>query len=272
MSSSVGRMAGKVAMITGASPNIGGTAALAFAREGARVVCNDINAEIAEASAEAVRKAGGDAIGLAGDVTDSDAMGAIVDSAIDQYGRIDVLLNNAASFGSGGVLTMSVEQFRHQVDVILSGTFITTQHVARIMVAAGGGGSIINVLSTTGFQGPSNNLAYASAKSALLNFTRGAAMELAPHEIRVNGFAPTVTIPAEEPERTRFVAALNDMRNEDGTGCDFFRLHPWKRLPSPKDYVGALLFLASDESELMTGSVVNVDGGALARYWAEVPH
>lgn len=269
MSRSEGRLAGKVALVTGASPNIGGTAAQAFAAQGAKVACSDLDPQVAGATAETIRRSGGEAIAVAGDVTDDTAMAEVVDKVIDRFGGIDVLVNNAASFRSGGILSMQVEDFRRQVDVILAGTFIVTQHVARKMVEAGKGGSIINVLSTTAWQGPSNNLGYASAKSALINFTRAVGMELAPHRIRVNGFTPTVTIPEVEPNRTAMLAAIDDMRTTDGT--DFVGLLPWHRLPTPSDYVGGLVFLASDESELMTGSNLNIDGGALAQYWPQVP-
>jgi len=264
-----GRLEDKIALVTGASPNIGGTAAAGFAAHGAVVACNDINPDVAEQTAAAIRDKGGEAIAVPADVTDPDAVARMVATVRGRYGRIDVLLNNAAIFVNGGVLTMPLETFRRQVDVILSGTFNVTKAVATCMVEVGNGGSIINVLSTAAWQGEANNIGYASAKSALINFTRSAAMELAPHHIRVNGFTPTVTFPEQHrggQSFTEVLAQLKETKNLDFTG-----LFPWNRLPSPADYVGPLVLLASDESMLMTGGSITVDGGALSRYWPQVP-
>ena len=269
MSETLGRLAGKVALVTGASPNIGGTAAAGFAAHGAIVACNDLKPSVAEQTAAGIRDKGGEAIAVPGDVTDPESVASMVAAVRDHYGRIDILLNNAAIFVNGGVLTMPVDVFRKQVDVILGGTFIVTKAVATAMVEVGNAGSIINVLSTAAWQGEANNIGYASAKSALINFTRSAAMELAPHRIRVNSLTPTVTFPERHRGGQSFsdvLAQLKETKNLDFTG-----LFPWHRLPSPADYVGPLVLLASDESSLMTGGNITVDGGALSRYWPQIP-
>jgi NAD(P)-dependent dehydrogenase (short-subunit alcohol dehydrogenase family) len=261
------RLAGKVVLVTGASRNIGGTVAAAYAAEGAAVACNDVDPETATHCAESISAAGGAAIAVPGDVTDPAAMEAVVARIREEYGRVDVLLNNAASFRRGGVLSMQIEDFRAQLDVIVTGTFVASQTVARSMVETGTGGSIITVLSTAAWQGEAGNIGYSTAKSALINFTRSAAMELAPHGIRVNSFTPTATVPADPAAAERFLAGIERLRQRKK--MDFQGAMPWQRLPTAEDYIGALVFLASDDAALMTGSNVTVDGGALAKYWAQ---
>lgn len=263
------RLAGKVALVTGASRNIGGTIAEAYARERAVVACNDLDPMIAERCAAAITAAGGQALAVPGDVTDPAAMTALVERVIAEFGHVDILLNNAAAFRRGGLLTMSVADFRAQLDVIVTGTMVTSQAVAQAMVSTGRGGSIITMLSTAAWQGEVGNIGYSTAKSALINFTRSAAMELAPYGIRVNSFTPTATLPAEPEAAEQFSAGIERLRIRGK--MDFTGQLPWGRLPTPHDYVGALVLLASDESALMTGSNVTVDGGALAKYWPQPP-
>jgi NAD(P)-dependent dehydrogenase (short-subunit alcohol dehydrogenase family) len=263
------RLDDKVVLITGTSPNIGGVAAEAFAAAGARVACNDIIPETAAACVNRIANAGGNAMAVPADVTDLDAMTVAVDSVLSAWGRIDVVVNNAVRFDTRGVLDMPLEAFRSQVDLILTGTFITTKLVATSMIDRGVAGSIINVLSTAAWQGQAGNVGYCTAKSGLINFTRSVAMELAPYGIRVNGFTPTATRPDDHSLAESFDAATMSMVTA-GT-MDFVGRNPWSRLPTPTDYVGSLLFLASDLSALMTGSNITVDGGALAKYWPQSP-
>jgi NAD(P)-dependent dehydrogenase (short-subunit alcohol dehydrogenase family) len=203
------------------------------------------------------------------DVTDLAAMTAAVDQVLDRWGRIDVLVNNAVRFDTRGVLDMPLESFKSQIDVIVVGAFITTGLVARSMIERNVEGSIINVLSTAAWQGQAGNVGYCTAKSGLINFTRSVAMELAAHHIRVNSFTPTATVPDDPTLAAAFNQAV-DALAETNT-IDFLARNPWSRLPTPTDYVGSLLFLASDLSAMMTGSNITVDGGALAKYWPQTP-
>jgi NAD(P)-dependent dehydrogenase (short-subunit alcohol dehydrogenase family) len=234
----------KVALVTGTSRNIGGALAAGLAAEGARVACNDIDPGTAAACAQRIGDA---AVAVPFDVTDAEAAAAGVATVID----------------------MPIERFRAQVEVIVGGAFIVTQLVARSMVEAGVRGSIVNILSTAAWQGQAGNVGYCTAKSALVNFTRSVAMELAPHGIRVNGLTPTATIP-DDPDLAVRTSALFDRMAETGT-VDFGRLNPWPRLPTPADYVGPLVFLASDDAGMVTGTNLTVDGGALAKYWPQLP-
>jgi NAD(P)-dependent dehydrogenase (short-subunit alcohol dehydrogenase family) len=262
-------LGGKVALVTGTSPNIGGVLASGLAAAGAKVACNDIDEAHAEGRAKLIEADGGDAMAVPFDVTESAAAGDAVDAVLDRWGGIDILVNNAVVFDPAGVLDMPVERFRRQVDVSLGGAFVLTQLVARAMVSRSVEGSIVNVLSTAAWQGQAGNIGYCSAKSGLINFTRSAAMELAPHRIRVNSLTPTATIPDDPDLAQRFTAAFDAMAQEGS--MDFGRYNPWHRLPTPSDYVGPLVFLVSEDARMMTGTDVTVDGGALAKYWPQVP-
>lgn len=255
--------------MTGTSPNIGGTLAAGLAAEGATVVCNDVAVEVAQACASGIEAAGGTAVAAPFDVTVEAEVASAVREVLDRWGRIDILVNNAVRFDAGGVLDMPVERFRRQVDVILAGAFLVTQAVAKSMVERDLRGCIVNMLSTAAWQGQAGNVGYSTAKSGLVNFTRSVAMELAPHRIRVNSLTPTATIPDDpalaEPTERAFARMA-----KAGT-VDFATLNPWERLPTPADYVGPLVFLVSDDAGMVTGTDLKVDGGALAKYWPQIP-
>ncbi|MEZ5375139.1 MAG: SDR family oxidoreductase [Acidimicrobiales bacterium] len=269
MSADPGALHGKVAIVTGTSPNIGGVLASGLAAAGATVVCNDIVAATAEARAATITAAAGKALAAPFDVTDPGAVSDAVDDVIDRFGRIDILVNNAVAFDQAGVLDMPIERFRRQVDIVLGGSFLMTQAVTRSMVERGVRGSVINILSTAAWQGQAGNVGYCTAKSGMINFTRSVAMELAPHGIRVNSLTPTATMPDDPELARRFDRAISAAA--DAGLVDFAGLNPWERLPTPSDYVGPLVFLASDAAAMMTGTDVRVDGGALAKYWPQLP-
>lgn len=262
------RLQDQVAIVTGASPNIGGALAAGLAQHGAKVVCTDISPAVAEAAAARINDAGGEALAAVGDVTDPDHATEVVDLAVGRWGRVDVLVNNAVAFDQRGLMDMPVDAYRRQVDIILTGSFLFSRAAARAMIAGGRGGSIINVLSTAAWQGQPGNVGYSTAKSGMINFTRSVAMELAEHGIRVNGFTPTATQP-QDPELVSQVGQLG--RVEGKFPMDFTGQLPMSRLPNPQDYVGAVVFLASPDSAMITGSNITVDGGATAKYWPWLP-
>lgn len=262
------RLRDKVAIVTGASANIGGALAEGLAAEGARVVCTDVQRDVAERCAQRIRQAGGEAIAMVGDVTDEGHAAETVDAAVSTWGSLDVLVNNAVMFHQSGLFDIRTEDYRRVVDIILTGALLFTRAAAAAMIDGGRGGSIINMLSTAAWQGQPGNIAYTTAKSGLINFTRSAAMELAEHDIRVNGFTPTATEAQDEETAQRF-ARLTSRGKWD---MAFASQIPMRRLPRPQDYVGALVFLASDDSVMMTGSNISVDGGATAKYWPWAPH
>lgn len=262
------RLQDQVAVVTGASPNIGGVLAAGLADHGARVVCTDISRSAAEQAADRIVAAGGEAVAVVGDVTDPDHADEAMQIALDRWGRVDVLVNNAVYFDQRGLLDMPVDDYRRQVDIILGGSFLFSRAAARVMIDGGRGGSIINVLSTAAWQGQPGNIGYSTAKSGMINFTRSVAMELAEHGVRVNGFTPTATQP-QDPALVAEVGRLD--RVEGKFPMDFSGQLPMSRLPTPEDYVGAVVFLASSESAMITGTNITVDGGATAKYWPWQP-
>ena len=264
------RLAKKIAIVTGTSPNIGGGIAEGLAEEGATVVCVDVAADNAGQCAEAIRRSGGQALGITCDVTDEGQVEAMVARVRQTYGGVDVLVNNAGILGGLGVLEMPVERWSRQIAVNLTGTFLCTKHAARLMVAQQRRGSIVVVVSTAGHQGQAGNIAYSTSKSGLLNFTRAAAMDLARHGIRVNSLTPTATDTGEAADRA--VAWGRPRPEPRPRGLDFAKMVPMGKLPSPRHYARAVAFLASDDAELITGTDLRVDAGAIAKYWPWIPN
>jgi NAD(P)-dependent dehydrogenase (short-subunit alcohol dehydrogenase family) len=266
----VTRLAGKVVVVTGTSPNIGGGIAQGLADEGAKIVCVDLTEDNAQQCADWIRRRGGEALGIACDVTDERQVEAMVARARETYGGIDVLVNNAGILGGVSVLDMPLERWNRQIGVNLTGTFLCTKHVARLMVEQGRRGSIIVVVSTAGHQGQAGNIAYSTSKSGLLNFTRAAAMDLVRHGIRVNSLTPTATDTEEGLERA---AAWGRPRpDRGGRMLDFAKMVPMGKLPSPRHYARAVVFLATDDAEMITGVDLRVDAGAIAKYWPWIPN
>ncbi|MBI2203886.1 MAG: SDR family oxidoreductase [Candidatus Rokubacteria bacterium] len=263
------KLAGKVAVVTGTSPNIGGGIAQGLADEGARIVCVDVAADNAQQCAEWIERRGGESLGVVCDTTDEAQVEAMVTRARDAFGGVDILVNNAGILGGQSVLDMPLERWTRQISVNLTGTFLCTKHVARVMVEQQRGGSIIVIVSTAGHQGQAGNIGYGTSKSGLLNFTRAAAMDLAPHRIRVNSLTPTATDVEEGLERA--VAWGRARPERRGRLLDFRKMIPTGQLPSPRHYARAAVFLASDDAEMITGFDLRVDGGALAKYWPWIP-
>jgi NAD(P)-dependent dehydrogenase (short-subunit alcohol dehydrogenase family) len=266
------RLSGKVALVTGTSTNIGGGIAEGLAAEGAALVCVDSRAENAADCARYITSTGGRATAVTCDVTDERLVFAAVASARETFGGIDVLVNNAAIFNKKGVIDMPLEEWRRQLEIILTGAFLFTKHIAKSMIEQSRKGSIINIISTAGHQGEPNNIAYCTAKSGLLNFTRSAAMELAAHGIRVNSLTPTATDPSESLERAARWGRKVPNADKLKQAFEPFRTRvPMQKLPSPRDYGRAAVFLASDDADMITGTDLRVDAGAIARYWAWNP-
>jgi NAD(P)-dependent dehydrogenase (short-subunit alcohol dehydrogenase family) len=264
------RLAGKVVIVTGTSPNIGGGIAEGLADEGAKVVCVDVNDANARQCADGIKRRGGEALAITCDVTDEAQVEAMVARARDAYGGVDVLVNNAGILGGLSVLEMPLDRWNRQISVNLTGNFLCTKHVARLMVEQKRRGSIVVIVSTAGHQGQAGNIAYCTSKSGLLNFTRAAAMDLVKHGIRVNSLTPTATDTEEGQERA--VAWGRPRQDRGGRLHDFAKMVPMGKLPSPKHYARAIVFLASDDAEMITGFDLRVDAGAIAKYWPWIPN
>jgi NAD(P)-dependent dehydrogenase (short-subunit alcohol dehydrogenase family) len=263
------KLAGKVAIVTGTSPNIGGGLAQGLADEGARVACVDVDADNAQQCAAWITKRGGEALGIVADTTDEAQVQAMVSRVRDAYGGVDILVNNAGILGGESVVDMPLERWSRQIAVNLTGTFLCTKHVGRLMIEQGRRGSIIVIVSTAGHQGQAGNIGYCTSKSGLLNFTRAAAMDLAKHHIRVNSLTPTATDVAEGVERA--VEWGRPRVERGGRLLDFAKMIPAGELPSPRHYARAAVFLASDDAEMITGFDLRVDAGAIAKYWPWIP-
>ena len=249
----MGRVAGKVALIAGAGGGIGGAGAEALGREGAAVVCADIDPAAAEASAARLRAAGGRAAGIALDVRDRAAVDAAVAAAVREFGKLDVLLDCAGVSQTAGFLDLDPGELDRIIAVNLTGMFHLGQAAARQMVRQGQGGSILNVTSQLAEVARPERAAYVASKGGGRSLTHAMALELAPHGIRVNAIAPGPTLTG----RTR--SSYADPERRRATIAQI----PLGRLGQPEDIVGAILFLASDESRWVTGSTVTVDGGYL---------
>jgi len=245
------RVEGKVALVAGAGGGIGGAGAEGLAREGAAVVCADIEAAAAEATAARIQATGGRVIAMALDVRDRAAVDAAVAAAVREFGRLDVLLDCAGVSHGRNFLDLDHGEWERVMSVNLTGMFHLGQAAARQMVRQGGGGSIINVTSQLSEVARPERAAYVASKGGGRSLTHAMALDLAAHGIRVNAIAPGPTLTGltqasySDPERRQATIALI----------------PLARLGDPQDLVGAILFLASDESRWATGSTVTVDGG-----------
>ncbi len=266
------KLAGRVAIVTGTSPNIGGGMVEGLAAEGAAIVAVDAVEANAVDCAAAVNAAGGKAIGITCDVTDEAQVEAAVARAVAEMGGVDILVNNAAIFNKKGVLEMSWAEWQQQSGIILGGAFLFTKYAAQAMIDRKKGGVIVNIISTAGHQGEPGNVAYSTSKGGLLNFTKSTAMELVRHGIRVVSLTPTATDPSEMFERARRWG--REATAPDGIAAimaKFEKRIPMQALPKPSDYGRALAFLVSDDAAMITGTDLRVDAGAVARYWAWHP-
>jgi NAD(P)-dependent dehydrogenase (short-subunit alcohol dehydrogenase family) len=266
------RLKDKVALVTGTSPNIGGGIVEGLAAEGAAIIAVDYLEANATDCARYVEGSGGRAVGLSCDVNDEARVRATVAAGLEAFGKIDILVNNAATFNKKGVLDMSLEEWRAQTGVILTGAFLCTKYVAQAMIERRTHGAILNIISTAGHQGEPGNIAYSTSKCGLLNFTRSAAMELAAHQIRVNSLTPTATDPSESFERAgRWGREAGSPARSMAVMETYRKGVPMQKLPKPSDYGRAAAFLVSDDAAMITGVDLRVDAGAVARYWAWTP-
>src|SRR5580704_3548743 len=184
------KLSNRVAIVTGAGRNIGEEISKTLASEGAKVAVVDLDRGRGEKVAAAIRDAGGEAAAFVADMaSEADIAGAVA-AVVERWGRIDILINNAAISDNKNILDITREQWDAVIAVTLTGPFLMSQHAARRMVAQGSGGRIVNVGSTSGFFGRSRAIAYAAAKGGVANLTRAMAVQLAPYKIRVNGVVP----------------------------------------------------------------------------------
>jgi NAD(P)-dependent dehydrogenase (short-subunit alcohol dehydrogenase family) len=239
----------QVAIVTGGGRNIGEEVAKLFAAEGARIAIADMDKVRGQRVADDIKAAGGDAAAYVTDVSSGSDVAALVKAVAERFGRVDILVNNVAISDNKHILDITEEDWDRVMRVTLKSQFLMSKHVAQQMVAQGGGGRIINVGSTSGWQGRSRAIAYSAAKGAIANFTRALAVQLAPHKIRVNAIVPNKIgspVGKDEFDPTRPVENM------------------LKRAGQPAEAAKAILFLASDDSSFIIGENLFVDGGTMA--------
>jgi NAD(P)-dependent dehydrogenase (short-subunit alcohol dehydrogenase family) len=253
-----GRLEGKVALITGAGSGMGRVAASLFAAEGARVVVSDIGEEAGNATVAAVRDAGGDATFVRADVAGWDDCRAMVAAAVDTYGALHVLYNNAGVFpgDDGGVLDTPQETWRRVMAVNLEGVWLSCKAGIPAMMESGGG-AIVNVASFVALMGAATaQIAYTASKGGVLSMTREIAVEYARLGIRANALCPG---PIETP-------LLQELMSDPARRARRMVHIPMGRLGRAEELAKAALFLASDDASFMTGAALVVDGGITAAY------
>jgi NAD(P)-dependent dehydrogenase (short-subunit alcohol dehydrogenase family) len=246
---------GKVALVSGTGPNIGAEIARTLAASGASVACLDLNEDFATQAAQSIKDAGGKAFGVTADIRNPEQVQTAVRSVLNEFGAIHILVNDAAISDRRPFLEADLAEWQMVLDVVLTGTFLVSQTVARQMVAQGQGGAIVNIVSTSGHAGETARIAYGTAKAGLLNFTRSLALQLAPYSIRVNSVTPSTT-------GTR-VGDPGGRPREEGPPPST-KTVPLGRWGRPHDQAEAVLFLASPAADFITGINIPVDGGNLA--------
>ena len=249
------RLANQVALISGAASGIGRATAIAFAREGAKVVAADLQdtsrlESETPPTAEVIRTAGGEAIFVRTDVTQRAQVEALVDETLRHFGRVDILVNNAGIFIRNPITEVSDEEWEQVMNLNIRAYFITCRRVIPEMLKQGRG-KIINMSSIHGFRGTGTATTYCASKGAVENFTRQLAVEYGPHNIHVNASAPgTIKTAMSKP-----------FRDDPAILADYQRHTLLPRLGEPEDVANCALFLASPESDFVHGHTLVCDGG-----------
>lgn len=242
------KLTGKVALVTGGGKNLGKVIAVALAEAGADVVVTSRTLSEVEETAEEIRGKGRRALAISMDVTNSAQVEGVVQKIVSEFGRIDILVNNAATRCYKSILDMSEKEWRDVIDTNLTGAFLCCKAVGPVMVRQGSG-RVINIASRVGLRGVPNRVPYCSSKGGLILLTRALALEWAPYSILVNAVAPGLM------NTKRAAKATKDERTAE---------IPLKRAAELEEVAPMVVFLASEASSYMTGEVVLIDGG-----WAQ---
>jgi len=251
------RLGDKVAIVTGAGSGIGRATANLFAKEGAKVVVADIESSLGKETVEEISKNGGTAVQVVADVSKADEVRAMIKTCIANFGKLDILFNNAGIEGPRGLLwKMKEDDWNRVIDVNLKSVFLGCKYAIPHMKRTKG--SIINTASELGLVGSASHPAYSASKGGIIALTRSLALQCAPYGIRVNCICPGAT---ETPLLVRFVGEKQRERELRKVTQEI----PLRRLGKPIDIAYAALYLASEESSFVTGSILVVDGGSTAQ-------
>jgi len=248
------KLKNKVAIITGAAKGIGRAIAIEFVKEGAKVVIADIDFEGAKRTVEDIKKLGGEAIAVRVNVADPNDVEVMVKKTLDAFGKIDILINNAGIAIQKPALEMTLDEWKKIIDVNLTGVFLCSQAVGRVMVKQGGG-VIINMASMLGFIAIPKRSAYCASKAGVIGLTKELAVEWAKYGIRVVGVAPGWVATKRVIELTK-----KGVVNEEVVKT----LTPMGRMATPEEVAKLMVFLASDDASFITGETVLIDGGYVA--------
>jgi len=248
------RLQNKVAIVTGAATGIGQAIATAFAAEGAAVVVDYVGKEgAADQTLQRIKSAGGRAVAMACDVSDSTQVPRLIDRAVAEFGRLDILVNNAGIEFKRPFLEFPIELWNKVIAVDLTGPWLCAQAAARQMVKQGGGGRIINISSIHEDLPMPTNAPYCAAKGGLRMLTRTIAVELAPHKITVNNIGPgAIYTPIDA-----------DIQSKPDIERQLLAEIPLARWGKPEEVAGLAVYLASDDAAYVTGSTYFIDGGML---------
>lgn len=243
-------LSGKVALVTGGAKGIGQGIAVALAQAGADVVVGDLSAEECKATVEQVKALGRRGLAVKCDVSKKEDADGLVAAAVKEFGRADILVNNAGIYPFQPALEITEAQWDKVQAVNLKGTFMCSQAFARHASQRGGGGKIVNISSIAAKAGFSGLSHYCASKGGVNALTRALALELAPLEINVNAIEPG-------PIETPGTGGLQNPKQREAT----IALIPWRRVGLPADIAGAVVYLASQEADFVTGAILAVDGG-----------
>jgi len=239
---------GKVAVVTGAAQGIGKTITLLLAEKGASLVLCDINLEAAEETAREIEERGGKCLVLKSDVSNFQDAEKIIKQAVERFGSIDILINNAGITKDNVLLRMKEEQWDQVMAVNLKGTFNFTKASIKVMLRKRSG-RIVNIASITGMMGNAGQANYSASKAGVIGFTKAVAREYADRGITVNAVAPGFIA-------TAMTDAIPEKEKEE-----LIKQIPMKKLGTPEDVANAVYFLVSDEARYITGHVIGVNGG-----------